>query len=100
MGQSAPCGAVLDSEQTQGQRQRLRPPQYTLRFNPIEEFFAELKAFIKKQWHEYEDKPHQDFICSLNGVSVWWEVESRAQEVISGILGGASTRWTWLEVFN
>lgn len=36
-------------------------PPCSLDLNPIEEFFAELKAFIKKQWHEYEDNPHQDF---------------------------------------
>lgn len=36
-------------------------PSYSPDLNPIEEFFAELKAFIKKQWHEYEDSPHQDF---------------------------------------
>jgi DDE superfamily endonuclease len=36
-------------------------PPYSPDLNPIEEFFAELMAFIKKQWHEYEDSPHQDF---------------------------------------
>jgi transposase len=36
-------------------------PPYSPDLNPIEEFFAELKAFIKKQWHEYENSPHQDF---------------------------------------
>lgn len=36
-------------------------PPYSLDLNPIEEFFAELKAFIKKQWHEFEDNPYQDF---------------------------------------
>jgi transposase len=36
-------------------------PPYSPDLNPIEEFFAELKAFIKRQWHEYEDKPNQDF---------------------------------------
>jgi transposase len=35
--------------------------------NPIEEFFAELKAFIKKQWHEFENDPQQDF-----GVFLEW----------------------------
>jgi len=30
-------------------------PHYPLPdLNLIEEFFAELKAFIKKQWHEFE----------------------------------------------
>jgi transposase len=36
-------------------------PPYSPDLNPIEEFFAELKAFIKKKWHEYESSPHQDF---------------------------------------
>src|SRR5271156_5765171 len=29
--------------------------------NPIEEFFAELKAFIKKSWTVYEENPKQGF---------------------------------------
>src|SRR5215471_2499978 len=36
-------------------------PPYSPDLSQIEEFFAELKAFIQKQWHEYEDNPHQDF---------------------------------------
>ena len=36
-------------------------PPYSPDLNPIEDFFAELKAFIKKRWHEYEESPHQDF---------------------------------------
>jgi len=32
-------------------------PPYSPDLYPIEEFFAELKAFIKKQWHEFEDNP-------------------------------------------
>jgi transposase len=35
-------------------------PRYSPDLNPIEEFFAELKAFIKKQWHEYEGHPQSD----------------------------------------
>jgi transposase len=38
---------------------------YLLDLNPIEEFFAELKAFIRKQRHEYEDNPNQDFAMFL-----------------------------------
>jgi transposase len=40
-------------------------PPYSPDLNPIEEFFAELKAFIKKQWHEYESNPQQDFEAFL-----------------------------------
>jgi hypothetical protein len=29
--------------------------------NPIEEFFAKLKAFIKRNWQLYTDLPRQDF---------------------------------------
>jgi transposase len=30
-------------------------PPYSPYLNPIEEFFAELKAFIKRDWQNYED---------------------------------------------
>jgi transposase len=36
-------------------------PPYSPDLNSIEEFFSELKAFIKKQWHEYEKNLNQDF---------------------------------------
>jgi transposase len=36
-------------------------PPYSPDLNPIEEFFAELKAFIRKHWHLYQDLPYQDF---------------------------------------
>jgi hypothetical protein len=29
--------------------------------NPIEEFFAELKAFIKRNWNSYAENPEQGF---------------------------------------
>jgi transposase len=32
-------------------------PPYSPDFNPIEEFFAELKAYIKKAWSAYEENP-------------------------------------------
>jgi transposase len=32
-------------------------PPYSLDFNPIEEFFAELKAYIKKAWPSFEKNP-------------------------------------------
>jgi transposase len=34
---------------------------YSLDLNPIEEFFAVLKAFVQKQWHGYEENPEQGF---------------------------------------
>jgi transposase len=34
---------------------------YSPRFNPIEEFFAELKAFIRKNWGVYQEAPEQRF---------------------------------------
>lgn len=36
-------------------------PPYSPDFNPIEEFFAELKAYIKKAWPAYEEDPDQGF---------------------------------------
>ena len=36
-------------------------PPYSPDLNPIEEFFAELKAFIQRHWKSYEDNPGQGF---------------------------------------
>ena len=36
-------------------------PPYSPDLNPIEELFAELKAFIKKEWSVYEDHVHAGF---------------------------------------
>jgi hypothetical protein len=36
-------------------------PPYSPDLNPIEEFFAELKAFIKRYWSIYEESPEQGF---------------------------------------
>jgi transposase len=36
-------------------------PPYSPDLNLIEEFFAELKAFIKKQWRQFKETPHADF---------------------------------------
>jgi transposase len=36
-------------------------PTYSLDLNPIEEFFAELKAFIKRRWKIYEANLGQGF---------------------------------------
>jgi transposase len=36
-------------------------PPYSPDLNPIEEFFAELKAFIQKSWQTFKDCPEQGF---------------------------------------
>lgn len=36
-------------------------PPYSPDLNPIEEFFAKLKAFIRRHWQSYEDNPDQGF---------------------------------------
>lgn len=36
-------------------------PPYSPYLNLIEEFFAELKAFIRRHWQSYEDNPGQGF---------------------------------------
>lgn len=36
-------------------------PPYSPDLNPIEEFFAELKAFIRRHWHSYEENSDQGF---------------------------------------
>lgn len=41
-------------------------PPYSPDLNPIEEFFAELKAFIRRNWCYFEDDREQGFDCFLN----------------------------------
>jgi DDE superfamily endonuclease len=41
-------------------------PPYSPDLNPIEEFFAELKAFIKPRWSVYEEGPDQGFDVFLD----------------------------------
>lgn len=36
-------------------------PPYSPDLNPIEEFFAELKSFIRRNWGHYEADPDQGF---------------------------------------
>lgn len=38
---------------------------YSPDFNPIKEFFAELKIYIKKAWSAYEENPNQEFHAFL-----------------------------------
>lgn len=41
-------------------------PPYSPDLNPIEEFFAELKGFIRRNWRYYEEDPDQGFDCFLD----------------------------------
>ena len=52
-------------------------PPYSPDFNPIEEFFAELKAFIRRNWHIYEENPQQGFDAFFRMVHwrSWWKEE-------------------------
>jgi transposase len=36
-------------------------PPYLPDPNPVEEFFSELKAFVRKNWQPYEENPSQGF---------------------------------------
>jgi transposase len=36
-------------------------PPYSPDLNPTDEFFAELKTFIRCNWHYYEENPEQGF---------------------------------------
>jgi transposase len=40
-------------------------PPYSPDLNPIEEFFAELKGFIRRNWSYHEEDPDQGFDCFL-----------------------------------
>jgi len=49
-------------------------PPYSPDLNLIEEFFAELKAFIKRNWHVYETDPEQGFDTFLE-----WSIDVVSQ---------------------
>lgn len=49
-------------------------PPYSPDLNPIEEFFSELKAFIRRHWQSYEDNPGQGFNIFLE-----WCVEKAGE---------------------
>jgi transposase len=36
-------------------------PPFSPDLNPIEEFFSELKAFIRRNWERYEENPEEGF---------------------------------------
>lgn len=42
-------------------------PPYSPDLNPIEEFFTEVKAYIKQNWGIFEDDPGQGFDNFLEG---------------------------------
>jgi transposase len=46
-------------------------PPYSPELNPIEVFFAELKAFVRRNWQKHSGQVFQDFLeWSLDGVGV------------------------------
>lgn len=60
-------------------------PPYSPDLNPIEEFFLELKSFIKRNWGYFEENPDQGFDTFLE-----WYVDvvvqkNRVQKAIFGI---------------
>ena len=59
-------------------------PPYSPDYNPIEEFFAELKAFVKKNWRLYVDmmdRSHESFRKYLSFCV--WEVSKRRKSAES-----------------
>jgi transposase len=52
-----PCSAIMLWRRSK----TLYLPPYSPDLNPIEEFFAVLKSFVKRRWHEYEENLEQDF---------------------------------------
>lgn len=55
-------------------------PTYSPDLNPIEEFFFELKAYIKKNWGVYEDEPGQGFDNFLEGCVDIIDAKERSAE--------------------
>jgi hypothetical protein len=68
---------------------------YSPRFNLIEEFFAELKAFIRENWSSYQEAPEQ-------GLDVFLEwcigvVGVQDKTVRKAISGTRASLWKSLE---
>lgn len=61
-------------------------PPYSPDLNPIEEFFSELKAFIRRNWVRYEKTQNKGFRLFSNGVSKSLDHESEALWAILGML--------------
>lgn len=57
-------------------------PPYSPDLNPIEDFFAELKGFIKRNWSYYERDSSQGFYFASNGVSMWSVQKKKVPKVI------------------
>ncbi|KAI9040295.1 uncharacterized protein KD926_008385 [Aspergillus affinis] len=59
-------------------------PPYAPDLNPIEEFFAELKSFIKRHWSYYENAPDQGFDVFLE-----WSINiaTRQNQRATGFVG-------------
>jgi transposase len=60
-------------------------PPYPPDFNPIEEFFAELKAYIKEAWPSFEQDPDQGSHAFLRQSSMILVQNSRALKAISAM---------------
>lgn len=59
-------------------------PPYSPDLNPIEEFLAELKSFIRRNWGYYEAEPGQRFDVFL----AWCiDVVARRECVLEAIFG-------------
>jgi hypothetical protein len=54
-------------------------PPYFPDLNPIEEFFAELKAFLRRNWQNTQIKISE---ISLNGAWMSWGLGEKVQNVI------------------
>lgn len=56
-------------------------PPYSPEVNPTEEFFSELKAFIRRHWRKYEQCPLQGFDIFLESCIEY--VGSRKESAVS-----------------
>ncbi|KAF4881285.1 Nephrocystin-3 [Colletotrichum fructicola] len=76
---------VFGSEDERAGVKKLLLPPYSPDLNPIEEEFAELKAFIKRHYQQHDSVPEQDFPGFLEWC-LQMEHRSQAPEVISRTL--------------
>jgi hypothetical protein len=64
----------------------------------MEEFFAQLRAFIKKLWHDYEGHVKISS-CPLDGILIGWEAKQSGRVQFRMVVGAREidTAWTLSE---
>lgn len=73
-------------------------PPYSLDLSPIEELFAELKAFIRRHWQSYEENPDQGFNTFLEWCCYGQSHDRYHVTRSAGLLDDEQRRYEWINI--